>query len=111
MLLQLYGHELRKAADGPAALALAAEFKPQLVLCDLGLPGMDGYEVARRLRESDLGESLRLVAVTGYAQEEDRRRAREAGFDDHLVKPVDPMILLEMLQAMAGAAAPAPEAQ
>jgi signal transduction histidine kinase/DNA-binding response OmpR family regulator len=111
MLLELYGHELRKAADGPTALALADEFKPQLVLCDLGLPGMDGYEVARRLRESDLGERMRLVAITGYAQEEDRRRAREAGFDDHLVKPVDPMLLLEMLQGLASAGTPAREAQ
>ena len=77
------------APDGPSALAVAAEFAPELILLDLGLPGMDGYEVARRLRQAPSTRDAVLVAVSGYGQDEDIRRAREAGFDDHAVKPVD----------------------
>jgi PAS domain S-box-containing protein len=90
LLLELKGHEVRVALDGPAALATAHAFQPEVVLLDIGLPGMDGYEVARRLRAERAGEGgLLLVALTGYGQDEDRRRSREAGFDHHLVKPVD----------------------
>ncbi len=96
LLLQFEGHEVRMAHDGPAALELARTFGPEVVLLDIGLPGLDGYEVARRLRE-DFKETVLLVAQTGYGQDEDRRRSQEAGFDHHLVKPVDPHALMVLL--------------
>ena len=83
------GNTTRVAHDGPAALRVALEFAPEVVLLDVGLPVMNGYEVARRLREHAGYERLRLIAVTGYGQESDRRQAKEAGFDAHLVKPVN----------------------
>ncbi len=83
------GHETQTAHDGPTALELAAHFKPGVALVDLGLPVMDGFELARQLRSNDELKSIRLVAVTGYGQEQDRHRTRAAGFDAHLVKPVD----------------------
>jgi CheY-like chemotaxis protein len=83
------GHGVRVAADGPSALELAAEFKPEVALLDIGLPVMDGYEVARRLRDLPGGAAMRLIALTGYGQESDHERSRRAGFEDHLVKPVD----------------------
>jgi signal transduction histidine kinase/DNA-binding response OmpR family regulator len=88
-LLQLSGHEAQVAHNGPAALDMAASFAPQVVLLDIGLPGMDGYEVARRLRALPGGDRLVLVAATGYGHSEDRRRSRAASFDFHLVKPID----------------------
>jgi PAS domain S-box-containing protein len=89
VLLRLEGHEVRVAPHGPAALAAAQAEPPEMVILDLGMPGMDGFEVARRLRgQPRLRETL-LVALTGWAQEEDRRRCYEAGFDGHLPKPVD----------------------
>ena len=91
------GHEVRVAHDGPAALAQADEFGPDVVLLDIGLPGMDGCEVARRLRAPAAGREALLVAVTGCGQDEDRRRSREAGFDHHLVKPADLRVLDELL--------------
>jgi PAS domain S-box-containing protein len=88
MLLQLNGQQVRVAYDGPTALTIAAEFRPHLVLLDLGMPGMDGYEVARRVREGPVGASASLVALTGWGRDEDRRRTSESGFADHLTKPV-----------------------
>lgn len=88
MILRLNGHQVAIAHDGPGALAAAESFQPEAVLLDIGLPVLDGYEVARRLRRSDAGAGLLLVAVSGYGQEEDRLRSREAGFDHHLTKPV-----------------------
>jgi signal transduction histidine kinase/DNA-binding response OmpR family regulator len=88
-LLGLWGHEVRTALDGPTALQIAAEFRPEIILCDLGLPGMDGYEVVRRLREQPQDVPPLLVALTGYGRSEDRAKTGDAGFDDHLVKPVD----------------------
>jgi signal transduction histidine kinase/DNA-binding response OmpR family regulator len=96
MLLQLGGCEVRLAHNGPAALEAAEAFRPQVVVLDIGLPGMDGYEVARRLRGRPGQRDSLLVAVTGYGRDEDQARSREAGFDYHLVKPVD----LAMLQAV-----------
>jgi CheY-like chemotaxis protein len=88
-LLEL-GHEVHVAHDGPSALAIAARFKPDICLLDIGLPVMDGYELARRLRAShDLPEGARIIALTGYGQDADRRRSSEAGFSAHVVKPVD----------------------
>jgi CheY-like chemotaxis protein len=88
--LEQLGHLVEIAFDGPSALARVQEFRPSTVLLDIGLPVMDGYEVARRLRAVETpAHPLRLLAVTGYGQAEDRRHAREAGFDHHLVKPID----------------------
>lgn len=87
-LLRLHGHDTAVAHDGQAALATARGFQPDVVLLDLGLPGMDGYEVARRLRAELAARPPLLVAMTGYGQEEDLRRSAAAGCDHHLVKPV-----------------------
>jgi len=88
-LLRMWGHPVELAHDGGAALQAAREVRPEVVLLDIGLPGMDGYEVARRLRATAGMEAVRLIALTGYGQEADRRLSRLAGFDHHLVKPVD----------------------
>jgi CheY-like chemotaxis protein len=97
-LLQIQGHDVWMAHDGPSALVLAREHRPQLVLLDIGLPaGMDGYEVAQRMRpEAGLRDAV-IVALTGYGQEEDKRRAAQAGFDGYLVKPVDMKQLTRLL--------------
>jgi CheY-like chemotaxis protein len=88
-LLELFGCTVQVAGSGTAALETARQFQPEVVLCDLGLPGMDGYRVAAALRRDPTTRTARLIAVSGYRQEEDQRRAREAGFDLHLAKPVD----------------------
>ncbi len=97
LLLELSGHEVAVAHDGLAALTTAEVFQPQVVLLDIGLPGMDGYEVARRLRENPLLEHMLLVALTGYGSEKDRLQSEKAGIDYHLVKPADPWALEKML--------------
>ncbi|HLU49564.1 MAG TPA: response regulator, partial [Planctomycetota bacterium] len=89
LLLRLGDHEVRVAHDGTAALTEARAFGPEVIFLDIGLPGMDGYEVARRLREDPEFSRVLLVALTGYGQAEDRLRSFEAGFDEHLVKPPD----------------------
>jgi PAS domain S-box-containing protein len=102
-LIELWGHDVRPACNGVEALRLAAEFRPHTVLIDIGLPGMDGYEVARRLRSLDRptggepGEHPTVIAITGYGQERDRDQGAEAGFDHYLVKPPDPGILQKLL--------------
>lgn len=93
-LLQMLGNEVRVAYDGEAALALLAAWAPTAVLLDLGMPRMNGYDVCRRIRERPQGRQPLVVAMTGWGQPDDRRRTREAGFDRHLVKPVDPAALL-----------------
>jgi CheY-like chemotaxis protein len=97
MLLRMHGHEVRVAYDGVQALRYAAASPPQVVLLDIGLPGMDGYEVARRLRLLAGVTQARMIAVTGYGQEQDLQAAGAAGFDGHLTKPVDPDQLLALL--------------
>jgi PAS domain S-box-containing protein len=97
LLLELAGHEVEAAADGPSGLARLSTFRPDVALIDLGLPGMDGYAVARAARERPETRAIRLVAVTGYGQAEDRRRALAAGFDLHVTKPVDASMLDEVL--------------
>lgn len=87
-VLACAGYEIRTAGDGPAALELARRFAPEVVLCDIGLPGMDGYSVARELRRLPQGTSMTLAALTGYAEEDDRAAARRAGFDAFLSKPL-----------------------
>ena len=99
LLAEIWGHEVRTALDGPAALEIAAAYRPEIILLDIGLPGMDGYEVARELRQGQ-GDGPVLVAMTGYGMEEDRRRSQEAGFDHHLVKPVDPEALRGLLAGL-----------
>jgi CheY-like chemotaxis protein len=102
LVLKLEGHQVRVAHDGGAALESVRSFRPEVVLMDIGLPGLDGYEVARSIRrDADLKASIRLlVAVTGYAEDEARRRSREAGFEHHLVKPVDPDEVLGLLAGL-----------
>ena len=99
------GYEVRVATDGLDAIAVARDFRPHAGLLDIGLPVLDGYELARRLREEH-GAGLRLVAITGYGQASDRRRAHEAGFDEHVVKPVGLDLLLRVLAAEAIARPP-----
>ena len=100
MLLQLAGHETCKAHDGLEAIEAAERVRPDVVLLDIGLPGMNGYEACRRIRKEPWGKDLVLVALTGWGQEEDRHESREAGFDAHLVKPVDVDQLLEFLACL-----------
>jgi len=95
-LLELQGHRVRVAAEGTAAVEAVRSWTPDVALIDIGLPGIDGYEVARRVRAA--GKPVRLVAITGYGLPEDRRRTAEAGFDVHLVKPVDYEQLAEALR-------------
>jgi PAS domain S-box-containing protein len=97
MLLKSLGHEALAVNDGHAALRMAVEFRPDVVLLDIGMPGLDGYEVARRLRALKRDGPLRIIAITGWGQEDDRARSRQAGVDVHLVKPVDPSILTDVL--------------
>lgn len=91
------GHEVRLAADGASALKAAEEFRPDVVLLDIGLPGMDGYDVGRRLRAETGSDGMVLVALTGFGQEQDRRCSRDAGFEHHLVKPVTPDAILAVV--------------
>jgi CheY-like chemotaxis protein len=88
---------VKTAHDGPSTLDVAVAYRPDVVLLDIGLPGMDGYEVARRLKQQPGMESLCIAAVTGYGQPDDRRRAREAGFQHHFIKPVDLQMLQDVL--------------
>jgi PAS domain S-box-containing protein len=97
VLIEMLGHQIRSASDGREALAIAAEFRPDIVLMDLGMPTMSGYEAARRIRSESWGADVTLVAMTGWGQEEDKRRSREAGFDHHLVKPARPSDIRRLL--------------
>ena len=101
MLLEFGGHTVEKAGSGPEALATAERFRPDVILLDIGLPGMSGYEVCRRLRQHAWGKAIVVVALTGWGQDEDRERSREAGFDEHMTKPVDHDALLVFLSAVA----------
>jgi PAS domain S-box-containing protein len=99
-LLDILGCDVRVAYDGEAALAAAEAHRPVVVLLDLGMPGMDGYDVARRMRHQPATRDARLIALTGWGQEEDRRRSLEAGFDHHLVKPAEIDVVLELLASL-----------
>ena len=99
-LLEMAGHAVQIAHSGPAALEAAATFRPEVVLLDIGLPGLDGYQVAERLRADPAMAGVTLIAASGYGQEEDRRRSAEAGIDRHLVKPVDLKELQDLLAAV-----------
>jgi PAS domain S-box-containing protein len=101
VLLKASGHEVRIAHDGASALAIAAEYRPDVVLLDIGLPGMNGYDVARHLRASEQRHPMMLVALTGYGHDVDRQRAREAGFDQHVVKPLEPATLERLVESIS----------
>ena len=100
MLLEMWGHEVAFAFDGPSALETAQQWQPEAVFLDIGLPGMDGYEVAERLRELPQARDAVLIAITGYGQDDDRLRSRRAGIDHHLVKPVAPDALRSLIDSL-----------
>ncbi len=102
LLLQMAGHDVHAVFDGNAAIGAIEELRPDVALLDIGMPGANGYEVARRVREHAWGKQVHLVALTGWSQPADRRRAEEAGFDAHLVKPVPPEALDRLLATMSG---------
>jgi PAS domain S-box-containing protein len=106
LLLQMEGDDVRISYDGPGVLEAARSFRPQVVLLDIGMPGLDGYQVARRLRESQETRRALLVAMTGWGQEEDLRRSREAGFDHHLTKPFEPALIEKLLADYSAAICP-----
>ena len=104
MLLRINGHEIRTAYDGAEALQTASDFHPDVVLLDIGLPKMDGHEVAAQIRREPWGRPVRLIAVTGWSDETDRAKSRAAGFDHHLVKPLDTAHLAQLLDDVARSA-------
>ena len=102
IVLAMMGNDTRTAYDGEEALAVSALFGPDVILVDIGLPKLNGYEVCQKIRQEPGGKALVIIAQTGFGQEEDRQRAREAGFDHHLVKPLDPLALMKMLATLQG---------
>ena len=96
-LLDMAGYQVRVAYDGPGGVMAAQEWPPEFVLCDIGLPGLDGYSVATALRQHPATARARLIAITAYGSDEARARSREVGFERHFVKPVDPDVLLGLL--------------
>ena len=100
MMLKILGNDTRTAYDGQAGVDLAEQFRPDVILLDIGLPKLNGHEACRRIREQPWGTGILMIAVTGWGQDEDRRRSQEAGFDHHLVKPVDPQALMKMLAGL-----------
>jgi CheY-like chemotaxis protein len=101
MLLRLLGHEVREAFDGQEAVEAAGDFRPEVVLMDIGLPRLNGYEAAERMRADPAVRGATLIATTGWCQDGDRERSKAAGFNHHLVKPVDPAELIGLLAAEA----------
>ncbi len=97
MILRLSGHDVQVAYSGQSALEMAVEYQPNVILLDIGLPEMDGYEIARRLRQRPQLSKVWLIALTGYGQDSDRQRSQEAGFDYHMVKPIDSEELEELI--------------
>ena len=97
MLLRMKGSETETAHDGLDAVATAAEFRPDVILLDIGRPKMDGYDACREIRKQPWGSAITMIALTGWGQDDDRRKSMEAGFDLHLVKPVAPATLMKML--------------
>ncbi len=100
MMLSIMGHDTRTAHDGETAVSTAEAFLPEVVLLDIGLPKLNGYEVAQRIREQAWGQSMFLIAVTGWGQDEDRQRSSEVGLNVHMVKPVEPSELEKLLAAL-----------
>jgi CheY-like chemotaxis protein len=100
MLFQLMGHDVRSAQSGLAAIDVAAEFRPELIVLDIGMPGLDGYEVCRRIRQHPWGQAIVIAALTGWTRDEDRDRSEQAGFNHFLVKPVDPKALEDLIAGL-----------
>jgi CheY-like chemotaxis protein len=96
-LLTLSGHQVQTALDGNAAVRIALSFRPEFIFLDIGMPGLDGFAVAQRLRAEPGFDAVRIIAVTGYGTEQDRSRSLESGFDQHYLKPVDPKFLESLL--------------
>jgi PAS domain S-box-containing protein len=105
MLLRIAGHDVRTAHDGLEAVGAAGEFRPDVALLDIGLPKLNGFDAARRIRQQPWSAGMVLIAVTGWGQDDDRKRSKESGFDHHMVKPVDPGALMELLGALGRTAA------
>ena len=103
MMLELMKHDVRKAHDGVQAVRTAADYRPDLILMDIGMPEMNGYDACRLIRQEEWGKKVMLVALTGWGQQEDKRKSREAGFDEHLVKPVEPGDLERLVQRLSSA--------
>jgi two-component system CheB/CheR fusion protein len=97
LLLELFGHEVEVAHSGPEGVQTAVQWRPDVVLCDIGLPGLDGYGVVSALRQNPATAAARVIALTGYGSDDDRLRSRQAGFDQHLTKPVDPETLKDVV--------------
>jgi len=106
LILEFEGHEVHEAEDGPGGIEVAITRRPDVTVVDVGLPGMDGFEVARRIRSAPSGRDLLLVALTGHAQPEDRLRSQEAGFDIHLTKPMTREKVDELLRLVGGPTRP-----
>ncbi len=100
MMLEFMGNEVRTAHDGAEAVEAAAAFRPDVILLDIGMPRMNGYDACRSIREQPWGRGIAIAALTGWGQEEDKRQSREAGFDHHLVKPVEPAALEKLLASV-----------
>ena len=100
MMLSIMGHDTRTAHDGESAVATAEAFLPDVVLLDIGLPKLNGYEVAQRIRKTSWGATMYLIAVTGWGQDEDRQRSSEVGLNLHMVKPVEPSALEKLLETL-----------
>jgi CheY-like chemotaxis protein len=97
MMLKLMGHEVRTAHDGISGIEAAAAFRPDIILLDIGMPRLNGYDAAKQIREQPWGRDVTLVALTGWGQDEDRRRSEEVGFNFHVVKPVEPAALEKLV--------------
>ena len=98
--LQLAGHDVQIAATGTQALKIAAAFRPDVALLDLGMPDLSGFDVARRIREAPWGSGIVLVALTGWGEDDDKKRSTEAGFDHHLTKPIPPDAIEELIRTL-----------
>jgi CheY-like chemotaxis protein len=99
-LIEILGHEVRTAHDGLEAVAVAEAFRPGLILLDIGMPLMNGYDACRSIRQAPWGQGIVIAALTGWGQDEDKRQSKAAGFDHHLVKPVDPVVVEELLAGL-----------
>ena len=100
IMLTMMGHTVESAHDGIEAVEKAAGFHPDVIILDIGMPGLNGYDAARRIRETDTGKKAVLIAITGWGDAKDKRQSDEAGFNHHLVKPVDPLALAELLNSL-----------
>lgn len=102
MLFQMMGHDVRSALNGLEAVDVAANFRPDLIVLDIGMPGLNGYEVCRRIRQQPWAQAVVIAALTGWTRDEDKDRSQEAGFDHYLVKPIDPQALTDLVGRISG---------